>query len=51
MVEAEEYEKALKALPATILPYNSDGFPVFDLLLIGVGALGVPQYEPILMNY
>ena len=38
--EAISYEESLRALPADILPWNSDGYPVFDLLLIGVGTDG-----------
>lgn len=35
--EASAYQTKLDAIPATILPRDSDGFPVFDLCLIGVG--------------
>lgn len=35
--EATEYEAALKALPESKLPRDGDGFPVFDLALVGVG--------------
>lgn len=35
--EANKYEEALKALPESVLPRNSEGLPVFDLTLIGVG--------------
>ena len=38
--EADQYEASLKNIPRSILPYNADGFPVFDLLLIGVGTDG-----------
>jgi len=37
---AEAYEKSLRALPSSTLPFNSKGYPVFDLLLIGVGTDG-----------
>ncbi|KAL7483330.1 hypothetical protein ACHAW6_008983 [Cyclotella cf. meneghiniana] len=35
--EASEYEAKLKSLPESILPRDDEGFPVFDLALIGVG--------------
>lgn len=35
--EASEYEAKLKSLSESILPRDADGFPVFDLALIGVG--------------
>lgn len=35
--EAASYEAQLKALPPSVLPVNSEGLPVFDLMLIGVG--------------
>ncbi|KAL7508832.1 hypothetical protein ACHAXN_005893 [Cyclotella atomus] len=35
--EASEYEAKLKSLPESILPRDGDGFPVFDLALVGVG--------------
>lgn len=35
--EASEYESKLKALPESKLPRDDDGFPVFDLALVGVG--------------
>ena len=35
--EAASYEAKLKALSADILPVSEDGWPVFDLALIGVG--------------
>lgn len=38
--EARAYEAALKAVPDSILPFNDQGLPVFDLLLIGVGTDG-----------
>jgi len=38
--EANAYEAALKAVPESVLPRNAEGFPVFDLLLIGVGTDG-----------
>ena len=37
---AEEYDARLKALPSDVLPRNSDGLPVFDLLLLGFGPDG-----------
>ena len=36
-MEATEYENKLKALSEMKLPRDADGFPVFDLALIGVG--------------
>ena len=36
-VEATNYEQQLKTLSHTILPRDSQGLPVFDLALIGVG--------------
>jgi len=35
--EAEGYQAKLEAVPESILPRDADGFPVFDLALIGVG--------------
>jgi 6-phosphogluconolactonase len=35
--EASSYEKKLRAIPADVLPRDADGFPIFDLCLIGVG--------------
>jgi len=35
--EAVNYEKKMKSIPEEILPRDSDGFPVFDLALVGVG--------------
>jgi 6-phosphogluconolactonase len=35
--EATEYENKLKSLSEEILPRDGDGFPVFDLALVGVG--------------
>jgi len=35
--EAARYESELQMLPSDTLPKNEDGFPVFDLVLIGVG--------------
>ena len=35
--EATEYEAKLKSLSESILPRDEDGFPVFDLALVGVG--------------
>lgn len=35
--EAAAYEAKMKALSTDILPRNADGWPVFDLALIGVG--------------
>lgn len=35
--EAKEYEAKMKAIPETKLPRDADGFPVFDLALVGVG--------------
>ena len=35
--EALAYEAKLKAIPQEILPRDDDGFPIFDLCLIGVG--------------
>jgi len=35
--EACEYEAKLKSLPDSILPRDDEGFPVFDLALVGVG--------------
>lgn len=35
--EAAEYEAKLKALPESKLARDGDGFPVFDLALVGVG--------------
>ena len=35
--EASSYEQKLKALSEDILPRDSDGLPIFDLALIGVG--------------
>jgi len=35
--EADDYESKMKALPESKLPRDQDGFPVFDLSLVGVG--------------
>ncbi|GAX18874.1 6-phosphogluconolactonase [Fistulifera solaris] len=35
--EASAYQAKLEAIPASVLPRDADGFPVFDLCLIGVG--------------
>lgn len=35
--EARDYESRLRALPEPTLPRDADGFPVFDLALVGVG--------------
>jgi len=35
--EAAAYQAKLEAIPAEILPRDQDGFPVFDLCLVGVG--------------
>lgn len=35
--EATDYEAKLKSLSESVLPRDEDGFPVFDLALVGVG--------------
>ena len=35
--EAAAYQSKLEAIPSQKLPRDADGFPVFDLALIGVG--------------
>jgi 6-phosphogluconolactonase len=35
--ESAEYCKKLRALPEVVLPRDEDGYPVFDLCLVGVG--------------
>jgi 6-phosphogluconolactonase len=35
--ESAEYCKKLKALPEVVLPRDEEGYPVFDLCLVGVG--------------
>ncbi|KAL7539695.1 hypothetical protein ACHAWF_006481 [Thalassiosira exigua] len=35
--EAAEYESKLRSVPESKLPRDDDGFPVFDLALVGVG--------------
>lgn len=35
--EASSYQAKLEAIPTTTLPRDSEGFPIFDLCLIGVG--------------
>jgi len=35
--EAKGYESKLRSLPESVLPRDMDGFPVFDLCLVGVG--------------
>lgn len=35
--EALDYEAKLKSLPESVLPRDGDGFPIFDLALVGVG--------------
>ena len=37
--EADAYEANLLSLPPRVLPHTTDGYPIFDLLLIGVGVL------------
>jgi len=37
VAEAAAYEEALRELPASVLPRDSSGLPVFDMMLIGVG--------------
>ena len=37
--EADAYEASLLSIEPRILPRNNDGYPIFDLLLIGVGML------------
>ena len=39
-LEARSYEAALRAVPDSVLPFNKQDLPVFDLLLIGVGTDG-----------
>jgi 6-phosphogluconolactonase len=36
-VEAADYQAKLQAIPKEVLPRDADGFPIFDLCLIGVG--------------
>ena len=35
--EADAYEASLLSIEQRVLPRTSDGYPIFDLLLIGVG--------------
>ena len=35
--EAMNYETKMKSIPESILPRDEDGFPIFDLALVGVG--------------
>jgi len=35
--EAANYETKMRAIPESTLPRDSDGFPIFDLALVGVG--------------
>ena len=35
--EAAAYDAQLKALPASVLPRDASGMPIFDMMLIGVG--------------
>ncbi len=42
--EAEAYQTKLEGIPESVLPRDSDGFPVFDLALIGVGDDGHSAY-------
>ena len=44
VVEAEAYQAKLEAIPAEKLPRDADGFPVFDLALIGVGDDGHSKF-------
>ena len=38
--EAKQYESSLKKIDRDSLPYTEDSYPIFDLLLIGVGTDG-----------
>ena len=38
--EADAYESLLAALPTRVLPHSVEGYPIFDLLMIGVGTDG-----------
>ena len=40
--EADAYEKKLRELSPATLPLSPEGFPVFDLMLVGVGDDGLP---------
>lgn len=42
--EAGAYQSKLEAIPAEKLPRDEDGFPVFDLALIGVGDDGHSKF-------
>jgi Glucosamine-6-phosphate isomerases/6-phosphogluconolactonase len=42
--EAEAYQTKLAAIPESVLPRDVDGFPIFDLALIGVGDDGHSTY-------
>jgi len=37
MKESADYQAKLQAIPTDVLPRDAEGFPVFDLCLIGVG--------------
>ena len=45
--EAASYQAKLEELSPSILPRDADGFPVFDLALIGVGDDGHSKYYEI----
>lgn len=43
--EAAAYQTKLEAIPEEVLPRDADGFPIFDLALIGVGDDGHSEYS------
>ena len=47
VAEAEAYQAKLEAIPANKLPRDEDGFPVFDLALIGVGDDGHSKFSAV----
>jgi 6-phosphogluconolactonase len=43
--EAASYQTKLEGIPESVLPRDSDGFPIFDLALIGVGDDGHSEWN------
>ena len=44
-LEATNYQNKLQAVSEDVLPRDVDGFPIFDLVLIGVGDDGHSKFD------